>query len=351
VSESLPPPFFLITVDTEADDAWTQPHRIELRNMEALPHFQQLASRYGFEPTYLITYECATRSQALDVLQPMVQAGGCEIGHHLHVWTTPPYADHHEGVDRRWLRAYQFELPEGLFRDKAATLRESIAAAFGRAPTAHRAGKWGLDSRTIRWLVENDFQVDSSVTPLVSWRGIIGREKGGPSFRSSPPQPFRWAHHDAMTPGAGLLEIPTTTDNGASAPARWLSAAMRRGIDGELLARIHRRLGGGRGLRPHPRRPATLLTDIIERRLERRAQVLNLHLHSSELTLGGSPLSRTEDDLRRVWTDLESAFAQAQRRGLRAATLSQAARDINQREDLPRRDTRTLDAPWMRQDR
>ena len=122
---------FVVTVDTEGDDAWSSPDDVRLENLRELPRFQDLCDEHAVVPTYLLAYECATRDEALSVLKPIADRGRCEIGHHLHVWTTPPF--HREGpkgVDGEWIQAFQFQLPDSLFVEKAESLRQAIEKSF-----------------------------------------------------------------------------------------------------------------------------------------------------------------------------------------------------------------------------
>mgnify|MGYP001573000618 CR=1 FL=1 len=91
IEEIATPLRFVVTVDTEADDAWSCPNQIRLDNLKQLPRFQGLCDKFGIVPTYLLAYECAHRDEALSILKPLADSRRCEIGHHLHFWTCPPY--------------------------------------------------------------------------------------------------------------------------------------------------------------------------------------------------------------------------------------------------------------------
>ena len=324
-------PLFVVTVDTEADNSWARPNKIELKNLKEVPRFQALCQDYGIIPTYLVTYECATRDEAICVLKPICDAGQCEIGHHLHCWTTPPFEkEGPAGMDAVWLWAYQSELPDSLFREKAECLRTEIGKAYGKSPTSHRAGRWGIDQRTIDWLIQNGFVVESSVTPLTSWSKNLGKTTGGPSFYSSPREPHFWcaesvAHSDAPC----LMEIPVTVD----IPDDLVSRLCAKYIQGELpgtslVGRIFRKVGGGRPLRPNPRYPEDELSDIVDRAVKHGASALNLMIHSSELLEACSPFSRTKDDCAQVWKTLNNVFAHVQQIGIPSVTLSDAAMSL-----------------------
>lgn len=319
--------WFVVTVDTEADDAWRHPERLALENMREIERFQALCERYRIRPTYLLAYECATRDEAIDVLRPIVDRNACEIGHHLHCWSTPPFErEGPSGIDSAWLNAYQYELPESLFFDKAEVLYQAIESAYGVAPTAHRAGRWGIDERTLRWLARRGFVVDSSVLPLRSMRACKGRFQSGPAFFSASRQ-VHFADIGGEESDA-LVEIPASIDVPDMFPAK--ACARYIGADlpaADIVARLFqsRWIGGGRRLCPDPRYPEGFLAGAVERAAGSPGRVVNLSLHSSELILNGSPFSRTPDEVERVWARLTEVFETVFRLGLRLGTLSEAA--------------------------
>jgi hypothetical protein len=316
----------VITVDTEADDAWERPDRIELSNLGYIERFQALCWEYQAPPTYLVAYECATREEAINVLAPIHARGECEIGHHLHVWSTPPFEqDNGYGVDQAWLHAFQYELPDELFTAKAEALYRAIEQAYGVSPLVHRAGRWGVDDRTFEWLVSRGFLADTSAIPLRTMERKRGRRLPGPNFLAVPRTPHQIAN-------GRLWEIPVTVDVPESVVGRVCADYLGRALPGgRVAARLlrNRRVGGGRSLALDPRYPDGLLEGMMARALLSGINCLNLALHSSELAPGTSPFSRTEPDLQRVWHQLERVLAFARRLGVRGATLSQAVRQLN----------------------
>ena len=51
--------YFIISIDTESDNAWEKSNEIKMDNFLELPRFQKLCESYGFKPTYLVNYEMA----------------------------------------------------------------------------------------------------------------------------------------------------------------------------------------------------------------------------------------------------------------------------------------------------
>jgi len=330
--------YFVMTVDVEADDAWNSPDKIQLKNLAQIPKFQQLCDRYGIVPTYLLAYECACRDEAISVLKPISDSGKCEIGHHLHCWTTPPFEkEGPPGVDSAWIHAYQFELSDSLFAEKAECLRLAIERSYGCSPTSHRAGRWGIDQRSINWLVENGFVAESSVVPLMSFNKNMGKTREGPSFYSAPSKPFLW-HSTAETKSGktSIMEIPLTVYTPMHNMIKLIGEVSHLQIPGKRFAEMlyNKLLGLGGVLRPNPRYTEGKLLHMMEMESKHQQVVTNCMIHSSELALGCSPYSTNKHDCESVWGILEAVFNLVKQSGIRPLSLSQVAGRLELRSDL-----------------
>jgi hypothetical protein len=160
----LPPLDLLVSIDTEEDNWRPVREGITLENLRELPRLHRFLRDLGLRPTYFVDHPVASTPWTRDVLREIAAEGGAEIGAHLHPWNTPPL---HEAFteDNTMLR----NLPSDLQRAKLEALRESLTAVTGCPPTSFRAGRFGLGRETVAALIETGFDVDSSVTPFVSW--------------------------------------------------------------------------------------------------------------------------------------------------------------------------------------
>lgn len=290
-------PAVLVGVDTEADDQWSAEGRrvLSVRNAERLPALQALFDERGVRPTYLVTHEMATREDSARVLRGLAAAGRCEIGAHLHPWSSPPYRA--EDQDGR----YPHQLPTELLRRQLTELTGVIERSLGRRPTSYRAGRHGFDERSLVILEELGYTVDTSVDPLFN-----ERRKGGPIFAGAPIRPYRPDYRDVRRPGAArILEIPVSA---ATTPS--LPKALER-LYTSLPPIPYRGALKRLGLRAVWLRPSyTALPDMLAfatRLADQGVPCFNLLFHSSELVPGGSPytpdqqsVDRFLDDLRRV---------------------------------------------------
>lgn len=318
-----------VTIDTEADAQWEPGVPITTRNVAFWPPLQDLCERHGVAPTYLVASEIAEDEQARETLRDWAARGAAEVGAHLHSWTTPPYADRPGLRYNDAQHAFPCQLPDELLREKTVTLTRQIEEAFGGRPTSYRAGRFGFDRRLARFLADDGYVVDSSVTPLWSWRGDPGLHgRGGPDFRAHAPDPF-------MIRGAGprgLLEIPVTLCATYDPLRRWppLLKAYR-----SLPVRAVRKLALARWLAPQPLwlTPDPRYRDRDLAAVWRCASKAGLSaavmmFHSSELMPGGSPFRPDAQSVRDLLTQLDCFFTHVREHDGCFATLSELAADV-----------------------
>lgn len=288
-------PAVLVGIDTEADDQWSAGgrERLDVRNAERLPALQALFVRHGIRPTYVVTYEMATRAESRGVLRDIARSGEAEIGTHLHPWSSPPFRP--EDLARH---TYPHNLPPELLDRQLRELTATIQRELGVRPTTYRAGRNGFSGATLPILESLGYTVDTSVDPLFN-----ERRKGGPAFPGAPLVPYHPDYQDVRRPGRSpILEVPITA---ATTPA------LPKGLESvyaSLPAIPWRGALKRLGLRPVWLRPSyTPLPDMLafaSRLAERRVPCFNIIFHSSELLPGGSPYTPDAASVERFLSDL-----------------------------------------------
>ena len=191
IDESQPPTLFVV-VDTEAEFDWSRPFERGLTSVHAIEQVgrgQAIFDRYGLRPIYVVDYPIATEPRSVAILSGILARGGCEIGAHLHPWTTPPFA---EEVTSR--NSYPGNLPLWLEREKLGQLIAAIETNFGVRPVFYKAGRYGFGPGTTSALVDAGIKVDLSVLP-----GADLRRQGGPDFRAIEPRSYRLDGQDLVT--------------------------------------------------------------------------------------------------------------------------------------------------------
>ncbi len=320
---------FIITVDAEADNQWSGDGCAAVENIRYLPRFQALCEEHGFRPTYLVTWEVAENKRARDILRDWARSGAAEIGAHLHPWTTPPFSEEERKEPR--VRSLPCELDDESLDRKLTQLTDRLADVFHLPPAGFRAGRWGLDGRTVAYLRRLGYRADCSVTPKLSWKGTAGRRgsAGGPDFRMAPSRPYFPSCDDVCRPGpGGLLEVPATILYTGpflkedSKAAQWFSS-----LPGSPLKRmLDRLLFRRRWLRIEPWSESRDWAAIYRAAERNGLEVLEFMIHSSELMPGGSPLSPTPESVERIYGLLAELFRDYRARAAEGIPLGEYAR-------------------------
>lgn len=322
-------PDFLVTIDTEADNEWALDATRMYRNIQALPRFQELCDEHGVRPTYLVTYDVAADEASRETLAALALGGNCEIGSHLHAWTTPPEYDLEPGMFRH--NPYLHEYPPEIQEQKLANLTRLLTETFGQ-PRSYRGGRWSLDDPALRLLADSGYVVDTTVTPGISWRANPGYGGGscGPDFCGQPMTP-RMLHDGKHQ----LLEVPVSVvPDGALGFVSQMPNGVGVVAGGQALGRrLLHKTGLCRmvWLRPGFSSAAQMrwVCDELQRQ---QAPVLNLMFHSSELIPGGSPRVKTEAAADELWESLNTTFDHVtERLAARPVTLTDYA--LNWREE------------------
>ena len=281
-------PRCLVTVDVEGDDLWSRPRTITTRNAKFLPRFQSLCEAYDLNPTYLTNFEMVKCPDFQEFGRDVIRRGRGEIGMHLHAWNSPPLLP--LTSDDFNYHPYLVEYPEHVMRQKITFLTEFLEDTFGVKMVSHRAGRWGFNEAYARILVENGYQVDSSVTPHLSWSRTLGdpSQSGGSDYSQFPETPYLVNLEDISRRGTSpLLEVPVTTQK----------ILMKEGTTHFFV----------KWLRPNGRNLQALLR-IMGQASEERRECVVLVIHSSELMPGGSPTFRQTADIESLYRDLEVLF-------------------------------------------
>ncbi|MCK8456051.1 MULTISPECIES: WalW protein [Sphingomonas] len=298
---------FTVFVDVEEEFDWRAP--LDRRNrattaMAAFPDARRRFAERGVALNCMVDHPIATDPASVAILSHVVEDGRSEIGTQLHAWVNPPF----EGAATS-AASYAGNLPRALEAAKLETLTSAITTAFGTAPRAYRAGRYGIGPHSFDLLAALGYRIDSSVRPGYDYGG-----DGGPDFSMADAGAYR---------ERGIVELPLTTV--FTGRARW---------GGGRLYRVLGHVPKGRGVFARARllsRIALTPEDMpIEAALEAVAvaageglRLLNLSFHSPSLAPGNTPYVRDAADLKRFhawWTTMLDEF---ERRGIRNASLGE----------------------------
>jgi peptidoglycan/xylan/chitin deacetylase (PgdA/CDA1 family) len=290
-------PAVLVGVDTEADDQWSAAGRVrnDVRNAERLPALQSLFESCGVRPTYLVTHEMATRDESAPILRALARSGRCEIGTHLHPWSSPPFRPEDLAA-----HTYPHNLPLPLLERQIGDLTMTIEQSLGVRPTTYRAGRNGFDGRTLPILERLGYTVDTSVDPLFN-----ERRKGGMVFAGAPIEPYHPDYSDVTRKGKSpVLEVPITSATTPRLPKAL--EALYTQLPPLPYRGAFKRLGlRGVWLRPSYT-PLPAMLAFADRLAAAGASCFNVIFHSSEILPGGSPYTPDEASVARFLDELRA---------------------------------------------
>lgn len=297
---------FIVFVDVEEEFDWTAPLDRAARSTTAMRAFPDAHRRFfdaGVPLACMVDHPIACDPASVDMLRAVVADGRSEIGAQLHAWVNPPFSEEHSRPN-----SYPGNLPEDLEAAKLDAITDAIASAFGRAPRAYRAGRYGIGPRTLGLLATRGYRIDSSVRA-----GYDYSRDGGPDFRA--------VGGDAYRVGP-MVELPLTTvftgrlRRGGSRLHGLLSSAPKLGGAASRLGLLSRV-----ALTPEDM-PIGAALDGVEAAVADGSKLLVFSFHSPSLGVGNTPYVRDEEDLRRFWAWWTAMFARLDRLGVWSASLA-----------------------------
>ncbi|MCB2100917.1 MAG: polysaccharide deacetylase family protein [Rhodobacterales bacterium] len=191
------PPLLSVVIDTEEEFDWSKPmdrKATGVTSMRFQERAQAIFADYGVVPTYVVDYAVASQPDGYTPLREFLADGACVIGTHLHPWVNPP--DDEDVVNRN---TYPGNLPADLEAEKLRVLTRTITEVFGQRPTVYRAGRYGVGAASAATLVDQGYDVDTSVVSATDFR-----PDEGPDFLHCPIRPY-WCG-----PGGQLFEQPVS---------------------------------------------------------------------------------------------------------------------------------------------
>jgi len=314
----------IVSLDTEEDN-WNRSRTdVTVQNINELPRLARRFDGLGVRPTYFTSYHVAIDRCASGVLREVADESGAEIAAHLHPWNTPPLDE--AFVPRNSMTK---NLPAGLQLAKLRTLTTALEQAFGRKPTAFRAGRYGIGPDTIAALVACGYDVDSSVGPFLNLETV----DDGPTFVGAPLNPYRLGpgrDPREPAPDGPVLEIPLSYGFNRGPFSFWDRA--RRLLETPPLSwlrfpAIASRTGLVRrmSLSPEYQSVADMLT-LSARLLEHGVRHLHVSWHTPSLKAGLSPFTSTATDVEGLYAAIDAYLAGLARlTAFTFATVSEAA--------------------------
>ena len=272
---------FMVFVDTEEEFDWHAPFSRDHRATTAVAAIPAAHARFaaaGVPLTFMIDHPIVSDPVAVDILRCVLEDGVSRVGSQLHPWVNPPFDEAVTGYN-----SFPGNLPRELEAAKLGVLTSAITNAFGAAPLAYRAGRYGIGPNTIALLAAQGYRLDSSMRAR-----YIYAEEGGPDFSAIGNGAFRIG---------GLIELPLTTvftgQLRAAGPSLYKALGRLprgRGLFARtgLLARV--------ALTPE-QMPLRAALEAVRVAIGEGVRVLNFSFHSPSLVPGHTPYVRDRADL------------------------------------------------------
>ena len=297
--------YLCVTIDTECDKGpkWRtrEPLSFEGVHCGIRERLEPLFRAHGTRPTYFLSPEVMRNEACAEYFKTLLPAPHrthtAELGTHLHhefAFASSPIP--------RVTNAFQHDLSAEEEERALRNVTELFQSQFGVAPRAFRAGRFGIGKHTLKTLAELGYWVDSSVTPLVSWKNV-----GGPDFRLAPNGPYFPSDHDPSLPGtSSILEVPLSIVKRRFLPTRFASVSplwLRPTFADERSIRA-------------------IVDSMFEEPLDDRPRVLTCMFHNVELIADGSPYVQEKKCVDRVLGRIELLLSLAKERNIPTVGIS-----------------------------
>ena len=298
--------YFIITIDTEADNQWDSNQKCSTENSHYLPRFQELSEKYNYKPVWLTTYEMANDDFFVEYFKNKQDENLCEIGMHLHAWNTPPNYE----IDKKTNeRSYLIEYPKKIMDEKIKNLDNLLIQKFGQKPISHRSGRWATNESYFELLSKYGYKIDCSVTPHIDWKKSLGLTGiGGTNYKNNSEQPYMINNE--------LMEVPLTIKRIHNFRNN------KKGLIKFLKEIIHYILGRYQWVRPDKTFDKESIKNVIKKCDEKNEYIMFM-IHSSELMPNGSPNFKTEEDIEKLYEIIECIFKYAKDLGYIGITLKE----------------------------
>jgi hypothetical protein len=323
-------PAFLITVDTEGDNLWSSPARIETRNAAYLPRFQELCEQFDLRPTYLTNWEMASSPEFCEFAIDVLRRDAAEVGMHLHAWNNPPLSE--EEIHNPQRQTCLIESAPDVMREKVVRLTGLLEDTFDTKMVSHRAGRWGLNPAYARILVDNGYLVDCSVTPNIHWQYRHADGAGCQFDYRKFPRDAYWCNLDNLQRGGDspLLEVPMSIFDGSQSV--WARSLRQVARPSTMARRVVNRIAPEHlWFRPF-RGNSVQLPQLLDRAYAEERDYIEFAMHSSELMPGGSPSFPTRIAIEQLYGRLETLFSRASKNFV-GLTLAEYRQRFVQRQE------------------
>jgi len=305
------------TLDTEPDNLWNYGANITFENLTKLPCFHKRMLETGAHLSYLPTSEVSNDKQGANAIGKILDMGSAEIGAHFHTWTREwPFEI--PNITNPPIQALAHQLGQDIEEKMLAETCSDIRNAFKVDPKSFRGGRWSFGLNTPISLSNCGIEVDSTITPGMSWRDKSHSYLDGIDWRNQTSQPQLLYPLNSKP----IVELPV--GSATILPPKY-TITENDSLQYKIASKAYRLFGKQFGV--YWLRPSSMtLTDmcsVIMHLKEKKVPVWVIMIHSSELIpCKPLPTSRHVQDFINRCIGI---FEYALEAGAEPATLHQAA--------------------------
>lgn len=289
------PPMLQVVIDTEADFDWNKGISTDVGRVSSIVGLERgfdAFQRHGLRPSLMIDHPVATQPHSSALVRRLADQG-CEVGVHLHAWTTPPLVEPRDD----W-HSFSGNLGASLEHAKLAALTARVEDLIGTRARAFKGGRYGISANTIAAIDALGFDIDLSICPCYDYSPL-----GGSDFS-------RFTSRPGWFGASGrLLSLPTTATRlgwleGRKPAAGW--GARGNWAGGLRISRLAARLNAS-----YPRRLSPEGGSFAEmRRLTMQLhaaglRIFTLSLHSPTFQVGNTPYCRSPEELAALLANID----------------------------------------------
>jgi hypothetical protein len=293
-------PAFIITVDTEPDNQWVNETFDKTENARYIPRFQELCEKYDFAPVYLTEYNIAKDRFFIDYINKKLSENKCEVGMHLHPWSTPPFVRLTSNDFKN--KPYVTEYPREIIEKKVESLINLLRSNFNAEISSHRAGRWAINTEYLKILKKHGITIDCSIVPYHKMPPSSKESQSGiVDYSDCKKLDLYEIDNDNFKKSgkSGIFEVPLTAFD---------LYPFLRPIVSKINAKISNAYFHPIKLRPEQGNAKELLK-IVAIALKKKLPFIQFMIHSSELMPHCSLAFPDEESIERLYKDIEKLFS------------------------------------------
>lgn len=301
----------IVTIDTEVNKSgtWNISSPVSFSSVtRGIPEVLcPLFDKFGVRPTYLISPEVIEDDDCVRVLSGL--GSGVELGTHLHGdFIEPNRTFSQSNMANAFATETQLQYSPEIEEKKILNLTNLFYRKFGYRPLSFRAGRLGISPNTLAILKKLGYQVDSSIAPGM-FHVLDRNYQIDHRLWSLGP---KWEE----TSTGLILELPLSYKPGLL--LRLLKHFSSKDL--RFLTSIFAPLFSYEWLRPSWF-SAKELIHYLKLSPER---FMVMMFHSTEICLGASPYSKTQESVERIIVAMKELFSYARDSGVNFCSLSEA---------------------------